>query len=161
MLSEVNKKFSYADKNDQLKPDLQYEPVKLHPSSVQPLHRLCWRFHVRICHNLCRCGTVHQQGLWVDILEETDIYWDTQRLQLHRREEVSLENLTLVQSNDHISRSLKADNSWITGLSPSAQHTFNRLIQAHMVLFYCSSLPTILNFEVDFWNGYGFQIYSS
>lgn len=48
MLSEVNKKFSYADKNEQLKPDLQYEPVKLQLSSAYPLPRRCWRFRVRI-----------------------------------------------------------------------------------------------------------------
>lgn len=41
MLSEVNKKFRHPDKNEQLKPDLQYEAEKLHLSSSHPLLYLC------------------------------------------------------------------------------------------------------------------------
>lgn len=51
MLSEVNKKFGYLDKNEQLKPDLQYEAeILLFPSS-QPLLCLC-KDSVIQCKNL-------------------------------------------------------------------------------------------------------------
>lgn len=51
MLSEVNKNFRYPDKNEQLKPGLQYEAEKLHLSPSHPLLCLC-KDSVTECKNL-------------------------------------------------------------------------------------------------------------